>query len=341
MVQYLVALFIVLVLVGLFALVLRRITGGRMGLSTADRGRTRQPRLGIVDVYDLDRQRQLVLLRRDNVEHLLLIGGPNDVVVETNIMRVAAGRQPQAAPDGGQAQAPALPERMPSPALEAYAPPPPAERPPQERPQERQPQDRAPNEGPPRPILEPAVGARVNAAEPQAPAVVPGDPMNDIAARVRSLRPEPPLVADAAPAQDPVPPPPRPVPAGATIATPRPPEPRLVEPRPAPPGNGDADVISDMARQLEQAVRRPAPAGAPAPAAAAPPPRMAPPRPPEPPRQAPPVPRPVQPPEAPARAAPPPPPPPPAPGPGKVDPFSVDEIEAEFARLLGRSPDKT
>ena len=27
-----------------------------------ERGRGRQPRLGIVDVYDLDRQRQLVLL---------------------------------------------------------------------------------------------------------------------------------------------------------------------------------------------------------------------------------------------------------------------------------------
>ena len=55
-----------------------------------DRGRARQPRLGIVDVYDLDRQRQLILLRRDNVEHLLLIGGPNDLVVETNIVRVPA-----------------------------------------------------------------------------------------------------------------------------------------------------------------------------------------------------------------------------------------------------------
>ena len=33
-------------------------------------------------------------LRRDNVEHLLLIGGPNDVVIETNIVRVAGARIP-------------------------------------------------------------------------------------------------------------------------------------------------------------------------------------------------------------------------------------------------------
>ena len=45
-------------------------------------GRTRQPRLGLVDAFSLDGQRQLVLVRRDNVEHLVMIGGPNDVLVE-------------------------------------------------------------------------------------------------------------------------------------------------------------------------------------------------------------------------------------------------------------------
>ena len=55
-------------------------------------GRARQPRLGIVDAFDLDRQRQLVIVRRDHVEHLLMIGGPNDVVVESNIVRAAAAR---------------------------------------------------------------------------------------------------------------------------------------------------------------------------------------------------------------------------------------------------------
>ncbi len=50
-------------------------------------GRTRQPRLGLVDAFSLDGQRQLVLVRRDNVEHLIMIGGPNDVLVESQINR--------------------------------------------------------------------------------------------------------------------------------------------------------------------------------------------------------------------------------------------------------------
>ena len=53
-------------------------------------GRTRQPRLGLVDAFSLDGQRQLVLVRRDNVEHLVMIGGPNDVLVESQINRALA-----------------------------------------------------------------------------------------------------------------------------------------------------------------------------------------------------------------------------------------------------------
>ncbi|HKI14761.1 MAG TPA: hypothetical protein VKA12_07095, partial [Roseiarcus sp.] len=53
-------------------------------------GRTRQPRLGLVDAFSLDGQRQLVLVRRDNVEHLVMIGGPNDVLLESQINRAAA-----------------------------------------------------------------------------------------------------------------------------------------------------------------------------------------------------------------------------------------------------------
>ena len=53
-------------------------------------GRTRQPRLGLVDAFSLDGQRQLVLIRRDNIEHLVMIGGPNDVLVESQINRAVA-----------------------------------------------------------------------------------------------------------------------------------------------------------------------------------------------------------------------------------------------------------
>ena len=57
-------------------------------------GRARLPRLGTVDAFDLDRQRQLVIIRRDNVEHLLMIGGPNDIVIELEIVR-AESRDPR------------------------------------------------------------------------------------------------------------------------------------------------------------------------------------------------------------------------------------------------------
>lgn len=53
-------------------------------------GRGRQLRLGIVDAFDLDRQRQLVIVRRDNVEHLIMIGGPNDMLIESEIVRAEA-----------------------------------------------------------------------------------------------------------------------------------------------------------------------------------------------------------------------------------------------------------
>jgi flagellar protein FliO/FliZ len=78
---------VLLVLLGLFA---RQIKDGRLRIKGQGGGRTRQPRLGVVDIHDLDRQRQLVLIRRDNVEHLIMIGGASDVVVETNIVRSGA-----------------------------------------------------------------------------------------------------------------------------------------------------------------------------------------------------------------------------------------------------------
>src|SRR3954451_14082352 len=96
LVNYLIAFVVIFAVLALAALAIRRFTGDRLAMNRQDRNRARQPRLGIVDVYDLDRQRQLILLWRDNVEHLLLIGGPNDVVIETNIVRVAGARLPAA-----------------------------------------------------------------------------------------------------------------------------------------------------------------------------------------------------------------------------------------------------
>ncbi|MEO5806869.1 flagellar biosynthetic protein FliO [Devosia sp.] len=48
-------------------------------------GRGRNRRLAVVDTLVIDPKRQLVIIRRDNVEHLILTGGPQDLVVETGI----------------------------------------------------------------------------------------------------------------------------------------------------------------------------------------------------------------------------------------------------------------
>lgn len=45
----------------------------------------RQRRIGVVEVQPLDAKRRLVLIRRDGVEHLLLIGPGRDLVVESGI----------------------------------------------------------------------------------------------------------------------------------------------------------------------------------------------------------------------------------------------------------------
>src|SRR6195952_5071292 len=82
----------VAVLALIFALAwgLRRFAGNRLG-ANANRGR--MPRLAVIDAAAVDGRRRLVLVRRDNVEHLLMIGGPSDVVVESNIVRAVPGRE--------------------------------------------------------------------------------------------------------------------------------------------------------------------------------------------------------------------------------------------------------
>jgi hypothetical protein len=44
-----------------------------------------EPRLGVMEEARVDRVRRLVLVRRDDVEHLIMTGGPVDVVIETGI----------------------------------------------------------------------------------------------------------------------------------------------------------------------------------------------------------------------------------------------------------------
>lgn len=365
--QYVIAFAIILVLVALLGLVLRRVTGGRLMLPGQDRARARQPRLGVVDIYDLDRQRQLILLRRDNVEHLLLIGGPNDVVIETNIVRVAGARLPVPAAEPSSERTEPSFDRQPEPT-------------------------RPPVDQPGRPSIEAQLAARLDAmigrpsssdsgaTRELAPAASTTAPTK---ARVESaLKPDavtlsPPAAPRANRAEPAVPdrqtpvspmrpsgPPLRSAPAPtrpgptSTSETRQPEQPRPAPVRPAgppippspEPGPGAA-VLSDMAKQLEEALKRPtSPSAQPSPPATepdgsgvsvsspvsvyGPPPQSGPPAPPARTTEQPPQ-------QEQAQPVPPPPPPSPAPQaapqPRKVDdPFSVEEIEAEFARLLGR-----
>jgi hypothetical protein len=97
-----------------------------------------------------------VLVRRDDIEHLILIGGPTDVVVERDI-RLAAPRRPALTGDSGQQQAAATAPRprAPQPA------PPPAP---------------APARQAPPPAAQPAAAARPRAPAPAPKPAAPSQP---------------------------------------------------------------------------------------------------------------------------------------------------------------------
>jgi hypothetical protein len=108
--RFFIAFVVVLGLIGVTAYVVRRFGGERLGAATA---RGRQPRLAVVDSAAVDGRRRLLLIRRDNVEHLLMIGGPTDVVVESAIVRATAAPREPVPP-----RAPAQPEPRPVPMAE-------------------------------------------------------------------------------------------------------------------------------------------------------------------------------------------------------------------------------
>lgn len=88
--KFFIAFAVVLGLIGLTAWLVRRFAGNRLGNAAA---RGRQPRLAVIDAATVDARRRLVLIRRDNIEHLLMIGGPTDLVVEPNIVRAVGSRE--------------------------------------------------------------------------------------------------------------------------------------------------------------------------------------------------------------------------------------------------------
>lgn len=83
--QFFIALAFVLGLIALCAWAARRF--GLAGAIPVKRGQTR--RLGLVEAISVDAKHRLVLVKRDDREHLILIGGGSDVVVERDIPATA------------------------------------------------------------------------------------------------------------------------------------------------------------------------------------------------------------------------------------------------------------
>ncbi len=98
-IQFVLALAFVIALIVLVAWVMRRIGFGGM---TATSGRQR--RLGVVEVLPLDGKRRLVLVRRDDREHLLLLSAFGDQVVD---------QAPRGGFQGALAEASAPPSALP------------------------------------------------------------------------------------------------------------------------------------------------------------------------------------------------------------------------------------
>jgi flagellar protein FliO/FliZ len=262
-VRFVVAFVIVLALIGATFWVIRRFGGARVG-SSAQRGR--QPRLAVIDAAPVDGRRRLVLVRRDNVEHLLMIGGPADIVVEQNIVRAVPVTPPREvpvprAPGIGDAAPPrTLADRAAAAEEDAWAPPPeapvarpayarpepiPRARPPLERVLERASEPRG-FETPPRTPLPPGLTPRPVEPRPVEPRSAEPRPVEPRPVEPRSIEPRSiePRPLESRPFERPL--------------EPRPLEPAAPAPiAPEPPGEPADAALASMAQRLEAALRRP------------------------------------------------------------------------------------
>ena len=155
----------------------------------------------MIDAAPVDGRRRLVLVRRDNVEHLLMIGGPSDIVVEQNIVRAVPVTAPRdvpvprtGAPEGGPVRT--IADRAPPPD-EEWTPPEPAPRPAFARPDPlgREPLGRGPRPPEPReprpyePPVRPPLPASIAplAARPLEPAPIAPEPAEPADAALASM----------------------------------------------------------------------------------------------------------------------------------------------------------
>jgi flagellar protein FliO/FliZ len=266
---FVIAFVVVLALIGALAWLVRRFGAARLA-----GGRGRQPRLAVIDAASVDGRRKLIIIRRDNVEHLLMIGGPTDVVVETNIVRAGAATQRESPATRSAETLPraaTLPEAS-WPLSE------PATAPRVERPralaEEPAPAPMTPGPMTPAPMTAAPSPPTLRAApEPPRPAAS-ADPLLGLAAElsrpkpeIASRPPEPPrlpLTAGQgngdAPLANPVVTPIAPAPAPKPIVTPvtsaAPPAAAAPSATPAAPLTPDAH-LAEMAQRLENALRRP------------------------------------------------------------------------------------
>ena len=99
-----------------------------------ERGRRgKQARLAVTDAAAIDDRRRLVLLRRDDIEHLILIGGPTDIVIESDIRKNAPARPlntppsplPSTAKPATSSNSAPTPPQQPAQKISEPAPPPP------------------------------------------------------------------------------------------------------------------------------------------------------------------------------------------------------------------------
>jgi flagellar protein FliO/FliZ len=249
-------LFFFIVVFGLLALALwlaRRFSGERLANAST---RGRQPRLAVIDAATVDSRRRLILIRRDNIEHLLMVGGPTDVVIEPNIVRAAAAPREMAAarplPAGDT-----LPRAVPlgEGSMWPLQPDPASRSEPLPRP-EPAPRQQRPPPPPPSPMVEES--AQWAAAEPEPPPPPPpparerrprNDPLSGLAEDLGRASPSPEPHFEPPPRQAPRREPrlrPQPPPAPASVAAA---ETKFTSP---------ADQnLAEMAQRLEAALRRP------------------------------------------------------------------------------------
>lgn len=101
--QFVLALLFVLALIGVLGAIARRLGFG--GIRAVGGASAR--RITIAEVRPLDAKRKLVLVRRDQVEHLIIIGPTGETVIERGIIGSShgdfAGALCQAAGDSGPA----------------------------------------------------------------------------------------------------------------------------------------------------------------------------------------------------------------------------------------------